>query len=136
MRNLLTHAVAAALGAALFVGGIVYAATKAQPSLADLGGLMNAAGARPCLYPAGGWTTIDSDNSTGNASGTLTTWTTYAVQCDADAYISFGGTVADSGDGWLAAGAIVRFSVGADSSNFSVLNKTDATADCHYIECR
>lgn len=135
MRHL-TNLAYALVGAALVVAGSVYAATKAQPNSADLGALLTAAGARPCLYPSGGWTTIDSDNSGGNASGTLSTWTTYAVQCDADAYVSFGGTAADSSDGWLAAGAIVRFTNAGDATTFSVLNKSDATADCHYIECR
>jgi hypothetical protein len=92
-----------------------------------------------CMMVAGGSTTIDSDNSGANLSGALEQWSRYWLQCDADAYLAQGtltGAVTDAGDIWLPAGGILEVYTDATNIYLSVLNKTDATADCHYVECR
>jgi hypothetical protein len=93
---------------------------------------------RPCIPVPGGWTTIDSDNSGANLSGQISENTAFLIQCDADAYLATGtsSAAADSGDGWIQAGSILKLGTDATGRYVSVLNKSDATADCHYVECR
>jgi hypothetical protein len=125
------------LAGGLAVGiGVSFANSPGQPAIVELSERIATNMFRPCIYPTSGWSTIDSDNSGANLSGQMETWSTYAIQCDADAYVSWGDSsvATDSSDGWLAAGAIVRFSTGGNDY-VSVLNKSDATADCHYIQC-
>jgi hypothetical protein len=127
-----------ALLSGLFSVSAVLAQSAAQPSVVTTGSKFTANTSRPCMFAAGGWTTIDSDNSGANLSGAMTTWSTYVIQCTSDAYIAWGGATAaaDSSDAWIAAGAWVRFITTDDSNYVSVLNTTHATNDCHYIECR
>lgn len=93
---------------------------------------------RACVYPSGGWTRIDAQNGAAVLSGALNSWTTYAIQCDSDAYVAWGtsAVVTDSADGWLAAGAIVRFATAGGNLYVSVRNKVHVSNDCHYIECK
>jgi hypothetical protein len=132
------YLIGAITAAVIVLAGVALAQTAAQPGLYTFPRDFNDSASRPPLYASGGWTTIDSDNSGANLSGELNAWTTYAIQCDDDAYIAWGGTAAaaDSSDGWIAAGAWIRFTVGGADLYVSVLNKASATADCHYIEAR
>lgn len=127
----------AAVLVVLIGAGFAWAQSPGQPSVVQLPVATSDALTRVCIYPSGGWTTIDSDNSGANLSGALLAWGSYAIQCVADAYVAWGDdtAAADSSDGWLAAGAIVRFGTGGGDQYVSVLNKSDATADCHYIQC-
>ena len=136
MKTTLQNLFSAAAIAVLVGAGFAWAQSPGQPSTLTLPRGTSEALTRVCIYPAGGWTTINSDNSGANLSGQLKTWASYAIQCDSDAYIAWGASTAaaDSSDGWLAAGSIVRFGTGG-YDYVSVLNKTHATADCHYIEC-
>lgn len=132
MKYLLTGT---AFGAVFAAALSIFAASWDQPGLIDTPPRYAQNASKACIFPSGGWTTIDSDNSTGNASGTLAALSRYVVQCDDAVKISFGGTVADSGDGTLPAGAWLEFGTANVSTSFSVLNVTSATADCFYIEC-
>lgn len=127
--------IGAAIGIILTATFSVFAGTWDQPGLLPTPPQYAANATKACIFPAGGWTTIDSDNSGGNASGTLDPLSRYVVQCDDAVKISFAGTTADSSDATLPALAWLEFGTGNVSSTFSVLNTTSATADCFYIEC-
>ena len=138
MTNTTTAILAAILGGLVAAGGLAMAATAAVPNLSTLTAAYNDNASRPCIMVSGGWTTIDSDNSTGNLSGQLSDFSAFLLQCDSDAYVATGtdAAVADASDGWIAAGAIWKLGTDSASRYVSVLNKADATADCHYVECR
>lgn len=132
-------AAALTIGAVALMGNLLMAASPGQPGNVLTPEPFAQAAMRACAYPSGGWTTIDSDNgAAANVSAALTLWTTYNIQCDDNAYVAWGDSTvdADTSDGWLAAGAIVRFTVLGGNNYVAVQNKVDATADCHYIECR
>ena len=137
MKTFIQNLFSACCVAAVVGAGFVWAQSPGQPSTIGLSQKTSDSMTRTCIYPAGGWTTINSDNSGANLSGVLLTWATYAIQCDSDAYVSWGASdaAADSSDGWFAAGSIIRFGTGGNTY-VSVLNRTHATADCHYIQCK
>jgi hypothetical protein len=89
---------------------------------------------RGCLFPSGGWTALNCSNLTAATTTALAKWTRYVLTCEDDSYISFGGTVADSGDGILARDAWLVFPTSDGRTGVSCLNKTvDST--CKYIRC-
>ena len=92
---------------------------------------------RDCSFPAGGWTKVDCSNSAAAASGALTPWSRYTVQCGVDSYLAWGGSgvTADTSDGYLPAGAWLPFMTDSDNIYFSCLN-IGSDSDCRYIECK
>ena len=90
-----------------------------------------------CVFPAGGWATVNPDTVTHAASSALTAWSRYVLQCTTDTYFATGvSTVAaDSGDGYVPAGSWLEFVIVPEALHFSVLNvSVDGT--CKVIECR
>lgn len=118
--------------------GYVVAATNAEPNVNDMSDKYNKNVGRPCHMVPGGWTTIDSNNSTAVLSGQISDFAAFLLQCDADTRFVQGSSaaVADTGDGWIAAGAILKLGTSGSGRYLSVINKVHPTDDCHYVECR
>jgi hypothetical protein len=94
--------------------------------------------ARDCIFPIGGWTTIDCSAAAAATSGQLSAWSRYVIQCGDDSYIATGDEatdVADSNDGYLAEGAWLPFITTGTVRYMSCLN-INVDSDCRYWECK
>jgi hypothetical protein len=94
---------------------------------------------RACVFPTGGWTTVDCSNVAAASSAALTANTRYVVQCTDDSYIAWGtaatGQDADSSDGYVPDGSWLEFLTTDTIVYYSCLN-INSDADCRHIECQ
>jgi hypothetical protein len=126
---------ACAITALAVSAGVAVAQSSSAGGLTSFRPEMTQQAQRDCLFPDGGWTIVNPDTVTAASSGTLNAFSRYIVQCRADSYVSFGGTTADSSDGYLPAGTMLPFMTGGSGAGYSVLNVT-ADSDCRHIECK
>ncbi len=122
-----------------FVAAIAYAQPDTQHNMARTNPALTDLMTRACLFPAGGWAIVNCTNSAAASSAQLNAWSSYIMQCGDDSYWATGtaasGQDADSSDGWLPAGAWLRFITTDNLRYVSVLNK-NSDSDCRVIECR
>jgi hypothetical protein len=93
---------------------------------------------RACLYPAGGWTTIDCSNAASATSSQLHQWSRYVIQCGDDSYIVTGttaSTTATTSAGWLPLGAWLDF-ITTDTVRYVACRNKNADSDCRILECQ
>lgn len=93
---------------------------------------------RDGVFADAAWTAIDASSATPAYSGLLTQFSRYAFQCTADAYFrrttAASGQDAASTDGVLAARSIIPITTDGTAFYVSVLNVSDATANCQYVK--
>jgi len=136
---LTTLVLGATLAALAMIGGVAIGQTSAQHSLARVSASMTEQAQRPCIFPAGGWTTVDCSNVAAASSAALNKWSRYIVQCTDDSYIATGtaasGQDADSSDGYLPEGSWLELMTTDSIIYYSCLN-INGDNDCRHIECR
>lgn len=128
------------LSVALFVvAGLAIAQPVSSWNVANIDERLAKQATKACIFPSGGWTTINCSNAAAASSAQLNAWSRYAIQCGDDSYFAPGtaasGQDADSADGWIPSGAWLEFMTTDTIRYVSVLNK-NADSDCRILECK
>jgi len=122
----------------LLVAAAVVAQPSSQHNLVRTARDLNNQAQRACMFPAGGWTTIDCSNAAAATSAQLNAWSRYVIQCGDDSYFATGDDAtdsADSSDGYIPEGSWLEVLTTDTVRYMSCLNVT-TDSDCRYIECR
>ena len=134
MRSAFTYFAATVAALAL-----VWAAHVATAAQIRTGREQSARSTRACIFPNGGWTTVDCSNVAAASSAALNPWSNYIVQCGDDSYLAPGtaasGQDADSSDGYLPEGEWLRLGTTDTVLYYSCLN-INSDSDCRHIECQ
>lgn len=121
---------------ALLLTAVVLAQPVTQSPLVQMPPGLAAARSGACMFPAGGWATVNPDTVTHAVSSQLNAWSRYVIQCTTDTYIAPGtsAATADSGDGYLPSGAWLEFMT-TDSVRYVSVLSVSSDGTCKLVEC-